>query len=83
MMLQYEKPDDFVLGTGELHTVWEFATEAFSVAGLRIHWEGKGVDERGIDDRGNVVVKVNPVLFRPLEADNFLADYSKAEKLLD
>ena len=82
MMLQYEKPDDFVLGTGELHTVREFATEAFSVAGLRIHWEGKGVDERGIDDRGNVVVKVNPVLFRPLEADNFLADYSKAEKLL-
>jgi len=82
MMLQHNKPDDFVLGTGELHTVREFGTEAFSVAGVGVHWEGKGVDERGVDDEGNIVVTVDVKLFRPLEADNFLADYSKAEKLL-
>ena len=81
-MLQQEKPDDFVLGTGEAHTVREFATEAFRVAGIEIRWEGEGLNEVGVSGDGRVLVRVSKEFFRPLEADNFLADYSKARKAL-
>ncbi|EQD75728.1 GDP-mannose 4,6-dehydratase, partial [mine drainage metagenome] len=79
-MLQHDKPDDFVLGTGELHTVREFTEEAFQIAGINLHWEGSGINEIGKSDEGKTLVKVNKKFFRPLESDNYLADYSKAKK---
>ncbi len=82
MMLQQGKPDDYVLGTGEAHTVREFATEAFKVAGISVRWEGEGLDEVGLSEDGRVLVRVSKEFFRPLEADNFLADYSKAKEKL-
>jgi GDPmannose 4,6-dehydratase len=81
-MLQQGKPDDCVLGTGEAHTVREFATEAFKVAGISVRWEGEGLDEVGLSEDGRVLVRVSKEFFRPLEADNFLADYSKAKEKL-
>jgi len=82
MMLQHEKPDDFVLGTGESHTVREFVTEAFKVINIKIRWEGEGLNEVGLSEEGRVLVKVSKEFFRPLEAENFLADYTKAKKIL-
>ncbi len=82
MMLNYKEPDDFVLGTGEIHTVREFTEEAFKVAGIPIRWEGDGINERGVTEEGKIVVRVKKELYRPLEAENFLADYSKAERKL-
>ena len=81
-MLQYSKPDDFVLGTGELHTVREFATEAYGQIGINIHWKGAGIHEVGLSDTEEVLVKVNSKFFRPLESDNYIADYSKAKQEL-
>ena len=78
-ILNYEKPDDFVLGTGESHTVREFVEEAFKVAGINIQWEGSGLDEKGISDDGRILVKVNKEFFRPLDTNPFIADYSKAK----
>ncbi|MGC8651480.1 MAG: GDP-mannose 4,6-dehydratase [Minisyncoccia bacterium] len=80
-ILNYDVPDDFVLGTGESHTVREFVEEAFKVVNIDIKWEGEGLNEIGISD-GKVLVKINKEFFRPLEADNFIADYSKAKKKL-
>ena len=81
-MLQHDSGDDFVLGTGKLHTVREFAEEAFRHVNIHITWEGEGVNERGISDDGKILVKVNKKFFRPLESDNYLADPSKARKIL-
>lgn len=81
-MLQTDSPDDFVLGTGEAHTVREFAELAFAAIGIGIEWKGSGVNEIGVDQSGKTVVKVSREFFRPLESDNYRADYSKvAEKL--
>ena len=82
LILNHKIPDDFVLGTGEMHTVREFVEEAFKVININIHWEGEGLNEIGKDDNGKVLVKVSKEFFRPLEADNFVADYSKAKKVL-
>lgn len=79
LILQQRYADDFILGTGELHTVREFATEAFKVAGIEVEWSGKGVDEIGKSRSGKIVVKVNKKYFRPLESDNYLANYDKAK----
>lgn len=81
-ILNYKYADDFVLGTGELHTVREFVSEAFSLIHKSIAWKGSGVNEVGLSDNDEVLVKVNKNFFRPLEADNFVADYSKSKKLL-
>jgi GDPmannose 4,6-dehydratase len=81
-MLQYDIPDDFVMGTGESHTVREFVEESFGVIGTRLTWKGQGVNEVGISEEGRVLIKVNRDLYRPLEADNFRADYSKAREKL-
>jgi GDPmannose 4,6-dehydratase len=81
-MLQIDYPDDFVLGTGEAHTVREFAELAFAVIGTRIEWKGSGVNEIGVDQSGKTVVKVGREFFRPLESDNYRADYSKAKEKL-
>jgi GDPmannose 4,6-dehydratase len=82
-ILNYDKPDDFVLGTGEAHTVREFVEEAFKVAGINIQWEGSVLNEKGISDDGRILVKVNKEFFRPLDTNPFIADYSKAKKLLN
>jgi GDPmannose 4,6-dehydratase len=80
LILQQEKPDDYVIASGETHTVREFAELAFKTAGFDVAWEGKGVEERGIDKRtGNVMIEVSPEFFRPAEVDILLGDYSKAK----
>ena len=81
-MLQYKYGDDFVMGTGELHTVRDFVEEAFRVVGINVHWKGSGVNEVGLSDSDEVLVKVNSKFFRPLESDNYLSDYSKAKEKL-
>merc|ERR1712159_149578 len=82
-MLQAEKPDDYVLATGETHTVREFVELSFAEAGFTITWSGKGVDEIGKDQNGVVRVRIDPQYFRPTEVDLLLGDPSKAQKELD
>ena len=81
-MLNYKYGDDFVLGTGEVHTVREFAEAAFESIGVRLIWKGSGLNEVGLSENDDITVKVKKELYRPLEADNFKADYSKARKKL-
>ncbi|OQA18884.1 MAG: GDP-mannose 4,6-dehydratase [bacterium ADurb.Bin363] len=81
LMLQQNKPDDFVIATGETHTIREFAEEAFNYAGYDIKWEGKSLDEKGIDRKtGKVLVEIDPELFRPTETKVLIGDYSKAKE---
>jgi GDPmannose 4,6-dehydratase len=83
LMLQRDVPDDFVLATGEAHSVREFVGVAFREIGVDIVWEGKGIDERGIDAKtGAARVRVDPKYFRPTEVDYLLGDPSKARRLL-
>lgn len=77
-MLQQEKPDDYVLATGEDHTVEEFCQVAFDSAGIPITFEGEGVERRGIDDDGHVCVKVDPRYFRPTDVVELLGNAAKA-----
>lgn len=83
LMLQYEKPEDFVVATGEAHSVREFCTLAFKYAGIELKWEGEGVNEKGIDVKtGKVLVKVDEKYFRPAEVEQLLGDATKAQTLL-
>ena len=83
LMLQQDKPDDYVVATNETRTVREFVDIAFKTAGISLRWEGSGVDEKGIDTAsGKTLVKVNPAFYRPAEVDVLLGDPSKAEKAL-
>ena len=82
MMLQQDLPDDFVMGTGESHTVRDFAEAAFHTIDMDIQWKGSGVNEVGISDEGRTLVKVSREFFRPLESDNYRADYTKAKEKL-
>jgi GDPmannose 4,6-dehydratase len=83
LMLQQEKPDDYVVATGETHSVREFLEIAFKEAGIEIEWKGKGVKERGIDKKtGKSVVVIDPEFFRPCEVDLLVGDYTKAKKKL-
>ena len=83
MMMQQPKPDDYVLATGEGHTVREFVERAFAVVGRRIRWRGEGVNEVGIDEvNGKELIKVDPRYFRPTEVDVLLGDASKARAKL-
>jgi len=83
LMLQQDKPDDYVLATGETHTVREFATLAFSYAGIDIEWIGQGIDEKGIDKKtGRILIEVDPKYFRPTEVEFLLGDPTKAEEKL-
>ena len=82
-MLQHKEPDDFILATGETHTVREFVEETAKVLGMNIIWKGKLTKEKGIDKKtGKVVVEIDPLYFRPAEVDILLGDYSKAKKKL-
>jgi GDPmannose 4,6-dehydratase len=83
MMLQQEKADDFVLATGETHTVREFVELTFKELGMEIEWKGSGVDEKGIDKAtGKTLIEIDPKYFRPTEVDLLLGDATKAEREL-
>lgn len=82
-ILQHDRPDDFVIATGETHSVREFASLAFKEAGLELEWHGKGLDEKGVEaGTGRVLVEVDPRYFRPTEVELLLGDPSKAEREL-
>lgn len=79
LMLQNDRPDDYVIATGEYHTVREFCTLAFREAGIMLRWDGSGTDEKGIDGAtGKVLVEVDPKYFRPAEVQELLGDPTKA-----
>jgi GDPmannose 4,6-dehydratase len=83
LMLQCDKPEDFVIATGAMHTVREFCTLAFHEAGIDLRWEGCGVDEKGICTKtGKVIVEVDSKYFRPTEVEQLLGDPTKARTLL-
>ena len=83
LILQQEKPDDFVIATGEQHTVRDFTEKAFLTNGIRIRWEGVGLEEKGYDvQTGKMLVCVNPQWFRPTEVDNLWGDPPKARTVL-
>jgi GDPmannose 4,6-dehydratase len=82
-ILQADTPDDFVLATGEAHSVREFVERAFAEVGRSIEWRGRGADETGIDVKsGKAVVRIDPVYFRPTEVDYLIGDASKARRKL-
>ena len=80
LILQQEEPDDYVIATGEYHSVREFATLAFKRVGIELRWEGEGVDEKGIDTAtGRVLVEVDPRFFRPADVEQLLGNPQKAK----
>jgi GDPmannose 4,6-dehydratase len=83
LILQQEKPDDFVIATGEQHTVRDFTEKAFAANGINLRWEGSGLDEKGYDSvTGKMLVCVNPQWFRPTDVDNLWGDPTKAKTVL-
>lgn len=83
LMLQQPKPDDYVIATGETHSVREFVEEAAKLLGFDLVWQGKGLDEKGIDRKTNkTIIKIHEKYFRPAEADVLLGDASKAKEKL-
>ena len=83
LMLQQDEPEDFVIATGEYHSVREFTELAFKACGIELRWEGEGVEEKGIDvATGRVVVEVDPKYFRPCEVEELLGDPTKAKTVL-
>lgn len=83
LILQQEKPEDFVIATGVQHTVRDFTEKAFKANGIDIRWEGKGLDEKGYDaSTGKMLVSVNPQWFRPTDVDNLWGDPTKAKTVL-
>src|SRR3989344_3264893 len=84
LMLQQDSPEDYVISTGETHTVREFVELAFQQIGIEIKWQGLGKDEKGIDAKtGKVLVEIDERYFRPLEVDILLGDATKAKKKLN
>jgi GDPmannose 4,6-dehydratase len=83
LILQQEQPDDFVIATGEQHTVRDFTEKAFAVNGITLHWGGTGLDEKGYDAAtGKMLVCVNPQWFRPTDVDNLWGNPTKAKTVL-
>jgi len=83
LMLQQDKPDDYVIATNQTHTVREFAEEVSKFIGFEIQWKGKGLKEVGVDKKTKkIIIKIDPVYFRPTEVDLLIGDYSKAKKKL-
>lgn len=83
MMLQQETPEDFVIATGEQHTVRDFTERAFRANGMELGWEGQGLEEKGYDQKtGRMLVCVNPAWFRPTDVNNLLGDPTKARTVL-
>ena len=82
-ILQSDKPDDYVLATGESHSVREFVEETAKLLDFDLAWQGQGLDEKGIDRKTNkTIIKIDPYFFRPTEVDELIGDYSKVEKIL-
>ncbi len=82
-IVQHDTPDDYVLATGEMHSVREFVELAFSHVGIHIEWKGDGIDETGIDARtGQVLIRIDPSYFRPAEVEQLCGDASKARDVL-
>ncbi len=81
-MLQQKKPEDFVVATGESHTVRDFVNEAAEALNIKLHWKGKGLKEVAVDEKGKVIVKINSSFYRPVEVDYLLGDSSKAARIL-
>jgi GDPmannose 4,6-dehydratase len=83
LILQQPAPDDYVLATGEAHTVREFVEKAFACVDRKLEWQGSGVKERGVDGRdGRILVQIDPRYFRPTEVDVLLGDPTKARTKL-
>lgn len=83
MILQHDTPEDFVIATGEQHTVRDFTKKAFAANGITIRWEGEGINEKGYDaETGKMLVCVNPQWFRPTDVDNLWGDSTKAKTVL-
>jgi len=83
LMLNHAEPTDFVVATGETHTVREFCTLAFQAAGIDIKWEGSGLEGKGIDSAsGKIVVRVNEEFYRPAEVDELVGNNKKAQREL-
>lgn len=83
LMLQHDKPEDFVIATGEMHTVREFVELAFKYTGIEIEWVGKGINEKGLNkENREIIVEVDSRFFRPAEVDQLLGDPTKARTLL-
>ena len=82
LMLQQDKPEDFVIASGVQYSVRDFVDAAAKELGIRITWQGKGVDETGTDQNGRVIVKVDPRYFRPTEVETLLGDPTKAREKL-
>ena len=83
LMLQHDQPEDFVIATGEQHSVREFTERAFAHVGIELRWQGEGIQEQGIDQAtGRVLVEVDPKYFRPAEVETLLGDPTKAKTLL-
>ena len=83
LILQHDMPEDFVIATGEQHTVRDFTEKAFAANGIRLRWEGKGLEEKGYDaETGRMLVCVNPEWFRPTDVDNLWGDPTKAKTVL-
>ena len=83
LMLQQPEPQDFVIGTGQTHSIRDFIKTALKCADHDIHWEGQGVDEVGLESKtGEVIIKINPEFYRPAEVDVLIADATKAREVL-
>ena len=82
LMLQQEKPQDFVIATGEQHSVREFIVLAAEILDMKLSWEGEGVHEQARDETGKIVVAIDPLYFRPTEVETLLGDPTKARKEL-
>lgn len=83
MILQHDVPEDFVIATGEQHTVRDFTEKAFAANGIELRWEGEGLEEKGYDAKtGKMLVCVNPAWFRPTDVDNLWGDPTKAKTVL-
>lgn len=81
LMLQQDKPDDYVIATGEMHTVREFVEESTRLIGINIEWRGSGIEEKGIDKKsGKTIIQIDPRYFRPAEVDLLIGDSSKARE---
>lgn len=82
LMLQQENPEDFVIATGVQYSVRDFVNAAAAEIGMTIRWEGQGADEKGYDEKGNCIVAVDPLYFRPAEVETLLGDATKAKQKL-
>ena len=83
-MMQQKSPDDYVIATGKNYSVRYFIEKCFKKIGIEIYWQGKGINEKGLNKKNNkILVKVDSRYFRPAEVNNLKGDYSKAKKILN